>query len=71
LTVAVRIDAHELHLRYAARGDLTRLRLPPLAPSARADELWRDTCFELFATHESHASYREFNFQLPPGRARA
>jgi hypothetical protein len=53
---------NELILRYIATGKIHNLLLPPKAASARTDELWRTTCFELFAKDAPHAAYREFNF---------
>ena len=35
--------------------------MPPYAGSGRADELWKTTCFELFA-QDRDGSYVEFNF---------
>ena len=48
-------------ISYHLRGDLDRLRIPEPATPARRDELWRHTCFELFAAGEGEA-YAEFNF---------
>ena len=41
-------------------GDIARLVVPPPAPPDRTDQLWRTTCFELFAAGEGD-SYREYN----------
>ncbi|MHA6722675.1 DOMON-like domain-containing protein [Sphingomonas sp. RS2018] len=35
--------------------------VPPPAPPARTDELWRTTCAELFWRGDGAAGYREFN----------
>jgi hypothetical protein len=52
-----------LLLSYRVAGAIGDLRLPPMAAAARADELWRHTCFEAFvrpaATGEA---YYELNF---------
>ena len=40
--------------------------VPPSRPPARADELWKTTCFELFLVGPG-GSYREFNFS-PSGQ---
>ena len=45
---------------FRAIGDVSRLVLPPPAPAVRTDELWRKTCFEIFAS-DSGEAYREFN----------
>ena len=51
---------------FRATGDLSRLVIPPPAAPARADDLWKTTCFELFVGGEGKA-YREFNFS-PSGQ---
>jgi hypothetical protein len=38
------------------------LRLPPVVAAARADELWRHTCFEAFVRTSADPGYYEFNF---------
>ena len=66
---AVRIEAEaarprpgSLSLRYCVAGDISRLRLPPPAAPARADGLWRRTCFEAFLRASPGAAYYELNF---------
>src|SRR6202007_955064 len=54
--------AGHLLLRYIVTGTTGALRLPPTAAPARADELWRHTCFEAFVRVASDAEYYEFNF---------
>lgn len=51
-----------LQFRYALRGDLSRLRLPGRAPAARAEGLWRHTCFEAFLRAGPGPGYLEMNF---------
>jgi hypothetical protein len=51
-----------LTLRYFMRGDIERVRLPPLANSERTDGLWQHTCFEAFLRSGTSAAYREFNY---------
>jgi hypothetical protein len=51
-----------LLLRYRATGNIARLRLPRRVPAARADGLWRHTCFEAFLGAPGSAGYCEFNF---------
>lgn len=53
-------------LRYAIRGRLGALLLPPPAKPARTDALWRTTCLELFVA-DAGGAYREFNF-APSGQ---
>jgi hypothetical protein len=54
--------AGELLLRYVVTGEIGKLRLPPVAAPARADELWRRSCFEAFLRASSGDAYHEFNF---------
>jgi hypothetical protein len=51
-----------LTLSYVATGPIAKLRLPAPAVSARADELWRRTCFEAFVRAEQGEGYVELNF---------
>ncbi len=51
-----------LTLRYVVTGAVRELSLPPLAAPARADGLWRRTCFEAFLRAGSGDVYYEFNF---------
>jgi predicted GIY-YIG superfamily endonuclease len=46
-------------LRFILTGPVSALRVPPPATPARRDELWRHTCFELFARTPN--GYVEFN----------
>lgn len=54
--------AGELVLRYVVTGAIGEIMLPPLAAHARADELWRHTCFEAFVQEGAAPGYCEFNF---------
>jgi len=36
--------------------------MPPVTASTRADELWRNTCFEAFVSAPPATAYYEFNF---------
>jgi hypothetical protein len=49
-------------LGYLLEGNVDRLRVPPLAPLQRADQLWEHTCFEVFIAQQDATSYCEFNF---------
>lgn len=49
--------------RYLLRGRMERLRIADVAAApARADGLWRHTCFEFFARVPDGANYVEYNF---------
>lgn len=50
-----------LLLSYAVTGRIDDLLLPQVAAPARADELWRHTCFEAFVTDGASEAYYEFN----------
>jgi hypothetical protein len=54
--------AGSLVLRYVVTGTISDLQLPPVTSAARADELWRHTCFEAFLRPLPGAGYYEFNF---------
>ncbi|MBI1361517.1 MAG: hypothetical protein GC155_14665 [Alphaproteobacteria bacterium] len=54
--------ADTIDLRYAAEGDMTRVRIPARSEPARRDELWRHTCFEAFLRPPAGEAYAEFNF---------
>jgi hypothetical protein len=51
-----------LILSYVVSGRISDLRMPPVVAAARADELWRHTCFEAFIRPSSGSAYYEFNF---------
>jgi hypothetical protein len=57
-----RSHAGSLVLYYFVTGKIGGLRLPPIAPSVRAEELWQRTCFEAFVGCEASDIYYEFNF---------
>ena len=57
-----RLRAGGLVLSYVVTGKIGDLRLPPVTASARADELWRHTCFEAFVRASPGEAYYEFNF---------
>lgn len=54
--------AGSLVLSYVVTGKISDLRLPPAMAAARADELWRHTCFEAFVRPSPGDAYYEFNF---------
>jgi hypothetical protein len=51
-----------LILSYIVSGRISDLRFPPVVAAARADELWRHTCFEAFIRPSAGPAYCEFNF---------
>jgi hypothetical protein len=58
----VRPAGGSLVLSYAVTGTIGDLVLPPIGAPARADELWRHTCFEAFVKEAAGEGYYEFNF---------
>jgi hypothetical protein len=50
-----------LTFAYSLTGDIDHLRIPARRAPARANELWRQTCFEAFV-QRTHGAYLEFNF---------
>jgi hypothetical protein len=52
-----------LTLEFQLAAELRAVRLvPSVCQPRRRDELWRHTCFELFARQDNQAGYCEFNF---------
>lgn len=54
--------AAALQLSYEAIGAIDKLCLPGVTAPARANELWRHTCFEAFIRPVVGDAYFEFNF---------
>lgn len=50
------------HLLTYTVEDAGRLVVPRMADRERADNLWQDTCFELFVRRQGGPEYFEFNF---------
>lgn len=49
-------------LRYSAAGNVGDVLWPEPGAPARADDLWRHSCFEMFVRAGDAPAYREFNF---------
>jgi hypothetical protein len=62
IVVHLRREPQVLALRYVLTGNLGQVRLPAPRPAARADGLWRHTCFEVFIAVDRSPAYQEFNF---------
>jgi hypothetical protein len=54
--------ACSLVFAYALTARISDLAMPPVAAAARADALWRHTCFEAFVGSPLDVAYYEFNF---------
>jgi hypothetical protein len=67
-SLGVRLRAEEpgiLVFQYSLDADMSRVRVPLSGAGARADALWKHTCFEAFvapADGLGHLGYHEFNF---------
>ena len=59
---ATEIQSGHLVLYYTVSGTIKDVRLPQLTVPARADELWRHTCFEAFVRPPHGEAYYELNF---------
>lgn len=57
-----RPSGNQLRLRYEVQGAIGQVLLPAPADPERADQLWRSTCFEVFARSAGAQGYDEFNF---------
>lgn len=57
-----RPSVNRVVLSYVVTGRIGDIRIPPVVPAARGDELWSHTCFEAFIRASSGAKYYEFNF---------
>lgn len=51
-----------LALTYTLTGNCPQLQIPPARHPARADNLWRHTCFEAFLSLPGDTAYQEWNF---------
>ena len=63
IDVVAEVTTTALQCTYTVHGAIDQLAIPPTAAiPARMDELWKQTCFELFAISPGARDYREFNF---------
>jgi hypothetical protein len=64
-SLAVQLRAEEpdiLVFQYSLVANMSRVRVPLTGASARADALWKHTCFEAFVAAGDAPGYHEFNF---------
>jgi hypothetical protein len=63
VTASARIaGAGKLAVRFNVDADMSRIALPRITKPQRRDELWRHTCFEIFAALPEGDAYVELNF---------
>ena len=63
LEVQLRVQAPDiLVFKYSLVADMSRLRVPLAGAGARADDLWKHSCFEAFVAAADAPGYHEFNF---------
>ncbi len=67
VTAAIDATPEGFEARFRMEGRVDVIRLPPQAPSARGNDLWKTTCFEVFWQPIGGTEYREFNLS-PSGR---
>ena len=48
-------------VRFVLRGAMEQIILPPPQATGRSDNLWQNTCFEIFWQQQGETAYREFN----------
>jgi hypothetical protein len=56
------LSAVEWRFDFIVQAPPSALKLPVPVPPARADGLWKHTCFEVFLFNPKDGSYLEFNF---------
>jgi hypothetical protein len=62
ITGEISLQDNIVNLRYSLSGEIENIPLPPTAVNpSRKDELWRETCFELFLAIKDQPQYWEFN----------
>lgn len=62
ICASVALRSSGLVFKYQLEGDLSKLRIPALAISQHADNLWQQTCFEAFIRANDEDGYYELNF---------
>jgi hypothetical protein len=55
-------ESDVLAFHYSLDADISRIRVPDCGAGARADALWKHTCFEAFVAATDEVRYYEFNF---------
>ena len=62
---SVSIDGHKVSCVYNVVGDPKKFVIPEIIPNPQfTNDLWKNTCFELFVSQEGTERYIEWNFSL-------
>ncbi|NCP13269.1 MAG: hypothetical protein GW858_03775 [Sphingomonadales bacterium] len=67
ITASVTATTQGCEVEFRLDGHIPAIILPPPAPPARRDNLWKTTCFEVFWQPLGDTCYREFNLS-PSGQ---
>jgi hypothetical protein len=62
IEVRMQCEPGILRFQYSLEADMARVRVPASRSGARADGLWKHTCFEAFVAPKGGPGYHEFNF---------
>lgn len=63
VTVLLARESNLLSVRYSLKNSASLVAIPPrVDPPQRKNNLWEETCFEIFLSPKNMASYWEFNF---------
>lgn len=68
--IAVQVDRAEgerLRVKFTLHGLINQIHFSQIAQPERMDELWKDTCFEMFWGGPGQGGYFEYNF-APSGQ---
>lgn len=68
--IAVQVDRAEgerLRVKFTLHGLINQIHFSQIAQPERMDELWKDTCFEMFWGGSGQGGYFEYNF-APSGQ---
>ena len=57
----IKLQHNKFKIEYEITADLSQYNFPKETKQQRANELWRDTCFELFIANNSSQEYYEIN----------
>ncbi len=61
VTAALTPTSNGCEAEFRLDGRIAGIKVPAFMPSARVDELWKTTCFEIFWQPVGGTYYREFN----------